>query len=148
MVYKLKTQPELVCYYHATTGFPTKPTWLTAIKNKQYASWSGLSIKAITRHYSDTEETPKEHGRKSPSNLHSTKKIQTTMQDQLGNKGSGNHITPHPTKKERSILYSGIYDMKDKAIQKIFTNHQPNRTLPKKVKLQKSIHHGPYRCQQ
>ncbi len=34
-VYKLKTQPELVRYYHAAAGFPTKPSWLKAIKNKQ-----------------------------------------------------------------------------------------------------------------
>ena len=31
-VYDLKTQPELVRYYHAAAGFPTKPTWLAAIK--------------------------------------------------------------------------------------------------------------------
>ncbi len=33
-VYKLKTQPELVRHYHAAVGFPTKPKWLKAIKNK------------------------------------------------------------------------------------------------------------------
>ena len=37
-VYKLRTQPELVRYYHAAVGFPAKPLWLKAIKNKQYAS--------------------------------------------------------------------------------------------------------------
>jgi hypothetical protein len=35
-VYKLKTQPELVRYHHAAAGFPTKPTFLAAIKNKQF----------------------------------------------------------------------------------------------------------------
>ena len=42
-VYKLKTQPELVRYYHAAAGFPTKPTWLKAIKNNHYALWTGLT---------------------------------------------------------------------------------------------------------
>ncbi len=37
-VYKLKTQPELVQYLHATTGFPTKLIWYNAVKNKQFAS--------------------------------------------------------------------------------------------------------------
>jgi hypothetical protein len=37
-VYELKTQPELVRYHHASVGFPTKPTWLAAIKNKHFAS--------------------------------------------------------------------------------------------------------------
>jgi hypothetical protein len=36
-VYELKTQPELVRYYHTAAGFPTKPTWLKAIKNNHYA---------------------------------------------------------------------------------------------------------------
>ena len=30
--YELKTRPELIRYYHAAAGFPTKPTWVTAIK--------------------------------------------------------------------------------------------------------------------
>jgi hypothetical protein len=37
-VYKLKTQPKFVRYYHAAAGFPTKPTWVKAIRNKQFAS--------------------------------------------------------------------------------------------------------------
>jgi hypothetical protein len=36
-VYELKTQPELVLYYHAAAGFPTKPTRVKAIRNKQFA---------------------------------------------------------------------------------------------------------------
>jgi hypothetical protein len=35
-VYKLKMQPELVRYYHAAAGLPAKPTWIAAIKNKQF----------------------------------------------------------------------------------------------------------------
>jgi hypothetical protein len=42
-VYELKTQPELVRYLHASAGFPTKPTWLRAVRNRQYASWPGLT---------------------------------------------------------------------------------------------------------
>ena len=37
-VYKLKIKPDLVRYYHAAVGFPTKPSWITAIKNNHYAS--------------------------------------------------------------------------------------------------------------
>ena len=132
-VYELKTQPELVRYYNATAGFPRKPTWLKAIKNKQYASWPGLSIEAVTRHHPDTDETPKGYGWKSPSNLQSTKKMQSTMQEQLGDEGFHNHITPRPPKKERSSLYWGIYGMKDEAIRKIFTD-QTGR-FPKKFQV-------------
>ncbi len=72
-VYELKTQPELVRYHHASAGFPTQPTWLAAIKNKQYASWQGLTAKGVRHHFPDFEETHKGHGRKTPSGLRSTK---------------------------------------------------------------------------
>jgi hypothetical protein len=56
-VYELKTQPELVRYYHAAAGFPTKPSWLKAIKNKQYPSWPGLTWEATDKHFPESEET-------------------------------------------------------------------------------------------
>ena len=68
-VYELKTQPELVRYHHATAGFPTKPTWLAAIKNKQFAAWPGLSLDAVRKHFPDSEKTHKGHGRRTPSGL-------------------------------------------------------------------------------
>ena len=76
-VYELKTQPELVQYLHACAGFPTKPSWIQAIKNRQYASWPGLTVKAVAKYFpesdktiKDTDERPKvdcappKHGRK------------------------------------------------------------------------------------
>ena len=63
-VYELKTQPELVRYYHVAAGFPSKPTWVKAIRNKQFASWPGLTVDAVKHHYPDSKETPKGHGRK------------------------------------------------------------------------------------
>jgi hypothetical protein len=68
-VYKLKTQPELIQYLHAAAGFPTKPTWIKAIKNKQFASWPGLTTKAAAKHYPESEETLKGHGHKIRSGL-------------------------------------------------------------------------------
>jgi hypothetical protein len=50
-VYKLKMQPELIRYLYAAAGFLTKPSWIAAIKNKQFASWPGLTIKAIAQHH-------------------------------------------------------------------------------------------------
>jgi hypothetical protein len=56
-VFELRTQPELVRYYHAAAGFPTKPTWLAAIKNNQYASWTGLTYEGVSKHFPESEET-------------------------------------------------------------------------------------------
>jgi hypothetical protein len=52
-------QPELVRYYHAVVGFPTKPTWVAVIKNRQFALWLGLTAKAFTKHFLELEETAK-----------------------------------------------------------------------------------------
>jgi hypothetical protein len=60
-VYELKTQPELVRYLHASAGFPTKPMWLRAVKNRQYASWPGLTPEAIAKHFFESKETLKGH---------------------------------------------------------------------------------------
>ena len=53
--YKMKTRPELVRFYHAAAGFPTKSTWLAAIKNKHYASWVGLNAFLVAKHFPESE---------------------------------------------------------------------------------------------
>jgi hypothetical protein len=68
-VYELKTQPKLVQYYHAAVGLPTKPSWLKAIKNKQYTLWPGLRWEAVNNHFPQSEETLKGHGHKTRSGL-------------------------------------------------------------------------------
>ena len=77
-VYELKAQPELVRYYHAAAGFPTKPTWLQAIKNNHYASWTGLTYEGVSKYYPESNETNKGHGRKLKSGQRSTRKKRST----------------------------------------------------------------------
>ena len=55
--YKIKTKPEIVRFYHAAVGFPTKPTWLAAIKNNHYASRPGLTSTDVARYYPESEKT-------------------------------------------------------------------------------------------
>jgi hypothetical protein len=79
-------QPELVRYYHAAAGFPTKLSWLKAIKNRQYASWPGLTWEVVNKHFSASEETLKGHGRKTRSRLRSTKRnLKTTKMTKTTN---------------------------------------------------------------
>ena len=77
-VYELKTQPEMIRYYHAAAGFPTKPTWLAAIKNNHYASWTGLTYEGVSKYFPESEETHKGHGRKLKSGQRSTTKKKPT----------------------------------------------------------------------
>ncbi len=72
-MYELKTLPKLVRYYHTAAGFPTKPSWLKAIKNKQYPSWPGLTWEATNKHFPESKETSEGHGCKTRSGLQSTK---------------------------------------------------------------------------
>jgi hypothetical protein len=90
-VYELKAQPELVRYHHATAGYPTEPTWIKAIKNKQFASWPGLTVEAVQIYYPELEETHKGHGRKKRSGLRSTKK------KQVRDKEEKEFMGPRPT---------------------------------------------------
>jgi hypothetical protein len=73
-VYELKLRTELVQCYNVTARFPTQPTWTAATKNIHYKSWPGLTAKVTARHFPDSNETLRGHGRKIQANLRSTKK--------------------------------------------------------------------------
>jgi hypothetical protein len=125
-VYKLKAQPELVRYYHAAAGFPTKPSWLKAIKNKQYALWPGLTWEAVNKHFPESKETLKGHGRKTRSGLRSTK---TPTQNNNDDKNAKATHLPHPLLKQKEAIIQ-IYDLSDDAKRLMYTN-QTGR-FPKK----------------
>jgi hypothetical protein len=118
-VYELKTQPELVGYYHAAAGFPTKPSWLKAIKNKQYASWPGLTWEAVNKHFPESKETLKGHGRKARSGLQSTK-----IPAQIDNNDKDNTKATHfpcPLIKQKEAIIR-ISDLSNKAECLMYTN--------------------------
>jgi hypothetical protein len=126
-VYKLKTQPELVQYYHAVAGFPTKPSWLKAIKNKQYPSWPGLTWEATNKNFPESEETSKDHGRKTRNSLRSTKMSAT--RDSNNNETNETTHPPCPHSKQKEAIMQ-TFDLNDKAKCLMYTN-QTSR-FPKK----------------
>jgi hypothetical protein len=131
-VYKLKTQPELVRYHHESAGFSTKPTWLAAIKNKRFTLWPRLTLNAARKHFPDSEEMRKGHGRKTPSGLCSTKTKQGPLFDNCDDAFSDEQeaqLPLHPVKKEKTIFYR-VLDLADEATQKKWSD-QPGR-FPKK----------------
>jgi hypothetical protein len=106
-VYELKTQPKLMQYHHASAGFPTKPTWLAAIKNKHFTSWPGLTLDAARMHFPNSEETHKGHGRKTPSGLRSTKTKQDPLFDDCDDAlvdEQEAQLPLRPVKKEKTIF--------------------------------------------
>ena len=73
MLTKQKHDQSLWDFHLVAAGFPTKPTWLAATKNKHYASWVGIDASLVAKHFPESEETWKGHGRKIKSGLRSTK---------------------------------------------------------------------------
>ena len=119
-VYELKTQPEIVRYLHAAAGFPTKPTWLKAIKNKQFSSWPGLTVEAVRRHFPDSDETHKGHGRRTPSGLRSTKRTQTETPPPVDE--SEDREEEHSIINKQKIIFCKVYDVEEEATHKIWTD--------------------------
>ena len=94
-VYEVKTKPELVRYYHTTAGSPTKSSWLVAIRNGHYESWPGLNVTVAAKHFPESHETWKGHGRKIKSGLRSTKLIVEEEEQQTSNAIVGKERAVH-----------------------------------------------------
>ena len=112
-VYGIKSQPELIRYYHAAAGFPTKLTWLKAIKNGHYSTWPGLTKAAVRRSFPEAVETWKGHGQKIKMNLKSTKKLveeETKANDSVG------------SLQDLEGCYHATYELSDNFAQKMYTD--------------------------
>ena len=60
-VYESPRTKQLIQYYHATTGFLTKATWLKSIKGRFYATWSMLTATAVINYFPESDKTEKGH---------------------------------------------------------------------------------------
>ncbi len=121
-VYELKTQHELVRYLHACAGFPTKPSWIKAIKNRQYASWPGLTVNTVAKHFPESEETWKGHGQKTKSGLRSTKtQAESESELEFDDVENATVKQTHPlTKQKESVLM--VFDLSDEAQRVMYTD--------------------------
>ncbi len=68
-VYSLPSISQVIKYHHAAAGFPTKDTWVKAIKAGYYVSWPGLTAEAASKHFPESEETQKGHMKKQRQNV-------------------------------------------------------------------------------
>ena len=73
-VYTLPSIKQVIRYLHAAVGFPTKDSWVKAIMNGNFATWPGLTVDIVKRHYPESVETLKGHLKKQRQNVRSTKK--------------------------------------------------------------------------
>jgi hypothetical protein len=75
-----------------------------AESNRQFVSWPGLTANTVDKHYLELEETHKGHGRKTRSQLWSTKTITTSNNNNKDNKTHATHSL-HPMTKQKTIFF-------------------------------------------
>lgn len=75
--YEIPAVPKLIQYLHAIAGFPTKRTWIKAIKNNFFLTWPGLTTNRITKHLKPNKYTTLGHLQKIRQGIHSTSKPKT-----------------------------------------------------------------------
>jgi hypothetical protein len=108
-----------VQYHHAAAEFPTKPSWLKAIKNKQYPSWPGLTWEATNKHFPESKETSKGHRCKTRSGLQSMKTSAT--RDSNNNETNETTHPPCPHSKQKEAIMQ-TFDLNDEAKHLVYTN--------------------------
>ena len=84
-VYNLPSIPQTIRYLHAAAGFPTKDSWIKAIKNGNYVTWPGLTIESVNKHFPESVETQKGQMKKQRQNVRSTKEKINGDVDDAGN---------------------------------------------------------------
>ena len=72
-VYELPSIEPAIRYLHGAAGFPTKRTWLQAIRKGNYLSWPLVSVKNVNKFFPESEETQKGHMRGQRQGVRSTK---------------------------------------------------------------------------
>ena len=71
-IYDLPSSSQVVRFLHAALGFPPKATLLAAIWKGNLATFPGLSVEDVNRHFPETDETQKGHMRQSRQGVRST----------------------------------------------------------------------------
>ncbi len=105
-VYDLPSTKEVVRFLHASLGFPTEPTLLTAARKGNLVTFPGLTPENITKHFPESDETQKGHMRQSRQGVRSTK-----VPDEHAMLG----IKPTPGVKHKDV-YLRVFDVTKKSM--------------------------------
>ena len=61
IIFELHSARETFLWYHASAGFPTKATFIDAVRNGNYSTWPKLTVTLINRYFPDSDETTPRH---------------------------------------------------------------------------------------
>jgi hypothetical protein len=77
-VYELPSVEPTIRYLHGAAGFPTKASWLKAIRKGNYLSWPLINVKNVAKYFPESEETQKGHMRGQRQGVRSTRVTEPT----------------------------------------------------------------------
>ena len=112
-VYELPSIKESIRYLHACAGFPTKATWLKAIRAGNYATWPNLTAKAVAKYFPESDETQQGHMRNIKQGLRSTKERKQNIE--IKQEDGSNLTLPLPK-------HNDVYVRIDEAKETIYTD--------------------------
>jgi len=103
-VFDLPSTEQTIRYLHACAGFPTRRTWVRAVRKGNFASWPLLTVENINKCFPESEETVKGHMNHQRQGVRSTKRAATELEIVDTSSETG--------KKERDI-YTKVIDLWD-----------------------------------
>jgi hypothetical protein len=75
IIFDLPSACKTFLWYHASAGFPTKETFVDAVRKGNYATWPKLTVTLINCYFPDLDETIKGHLKGQRQGIHLTKQI-------------------------------------------------------------------------
>jgi len=75
VIFDLPSAHDTFLWYHASAGFPTKATFIDAVRNGNYSTWPKLTVTLINRYFPDSDETIKGHLKGQCQGIRLTKQV-------------------------------------------------------------------------
>ncbi len=84
VIFDLPSARQSFLWYHAAVGWPPKETFLTAVRNGNYATWPKLILTLIHQYMPDSDETAKGHlkGQRQGIRLTKNKAFEKLLEDE------------------------------------------------------------------
>ena len=104
-VFDLPYMEQTIRYLHACAGFPTRRTWINAIKKGNYIGWPMLTVQNVNKYFPESTETVKGHMNHQCQGVRSTNRKPQEPEEIDSKSEIG--------KKERDV-YTKVIDLLDK----------------------------------
>jgi hypothetical protein len=133
-IFDLPNSRQTLQYFHAAAGFPTKETFLEAVRAGNFATWPGLTTTLIAKHFPDSDETQKGHMKGQRKGVRSTKvKQMVGIKIEPGTETATHKATPA---KKMNDIFVKIYELSGEI------HMDQNGEVPGHLAARLQVHHG------